>query len=299
MTAYQGQIRAAQRADEIQQVAASLTAMLSVHKHEFPVVTAPIATPPPPIGDKDIEDRCLRDALSGLHWWQRAKRRDAKERGQQQAMAQIRQRQEALEAERANHQRALDEEWQRLLANDPDVVLHTLDEAFEDNQAPAVAVDCEGDRVTVVMTMEEEDQVPDRKPAVTPTGQATLRKLSKSDRSDIYRGWVYSNILATVRETFAVVPKVNGATVVVLRKEPVTPYGEHPLSAIYAGTLTRAQCDRIAWNSPAAVNAVLDADDLLIQASGAAKSLVPIDLSTRADLANLVTEFERTLASTG
>jgi hypothetical protein len=84
-------------------------------------------------------------------------------------------------------------------------------------------------------------------------------------------------------------------TVVVLRREPPTPYGEHPLSAIYAGTMTRERGDRIEWSSAAAVNAVLDADDLLVAAKGRTKSLAPIDLAQRPDLADVVREFEATL----
>ena len=59
--------------------------------------------------------------------------------------------------------------------------------------------------------------------------------------------------------------------------------------------MTRERCDRIDWKTPAAVNAVLDADDLLIAAKGRTKSLVPIDLSQRSDLEEVVREFEATL----
>ncbi len=81
----------------------------------------------------------------------------------------------------------------------------------------------------------------------------------------------------------------------VLRREPPSPYGEHPLSVIYVGTMTRERCERIAWNTPAAVDAALDADDLLIDAKGATKSLVPLDLTKRPDLAEVVRQFESTL----
>src|SRR5205085_6946754 len=127
-----------------------------------------------------------------------------------------------LDAKRAEEQRHLDDAWASLRANDPHTVIETLDEAFADNQAPATAIDCEGDRASVVMLMDGEDSVPEKKPALTPSGKPTLHQISKTDRSDLYRGWVYSNVLATVREALAVAPHLGAVTVVVLRREPPT-----------------------------------------------------------------------------
>ena len=142
-----------------------------------------------------------------------------------------------------------------------------------------------------------EQRQTERKAAVTPSGKPTLHKLTKTERSELYRGWVFSNILATAREALAVAPKIEAVTIVVLQREAPTPCGEHPLSAVYVGTLTRDQCARIAWNTRAAVNAVLDAGDLLIQAKGQTKSLVPLDLSGRPDLASIVQQFKATLTA--
>jgi hypothetical protein len=169
-------------------------------------------------------------------------RRAAKEKARNVAAAEVTRQQEQLEAGQAELQRHLDEECCLLLSNDPHVVVHTLDEAFADNEAPATAVDCENDRVTVVMTMDGEDAVPERKPALTPSGKSTLHKISKTERSNLYRAWVYSNVLATVREALAVAPGLGAVTVIVLRREPPSPYGEHPLSVIYVGTTTRERC---------------------------------------------------------
>jgi hypothetical protein len=295
MAAYDRQVRAAQRAQEITAAGTALTAMLAAHQQSFPQAIAPTVLPAPPVDVTSIQTRCAREELAGIHWWRLADRKAAKERARVRADEEITTRGRELEEQRADQQRHLDEEWGRLLGNDPHTVIMTLDEAFGDNDAPATAVDVDGDRATVVMLMDGEDSVPEKKPALTPSGKPTLHQISKTDRSDLYRGWVYSNVLATVREALAVAPQLGAVTVVVLRREPPTPYGEHPLSAIYAGTMARERCDRIDWKSPAAVNAVLDADDLLIAAKGRTKSLVPIDLAQRLDLAEVVRAFEATL----
>jgi hypothetical protein len=52
-------------------------------------------------------------------------------------------RQQAIE-QQAAVQRQLDRWWQRLCANDPEVVLATLAEAFADNEAPAAPVAVDG-----------------------------------------------------------------------------------------------------------------------------------------------------------
>jgi hypothetical protein len=41
--------------------------------------------------------------------------------------------------------RRLDDEWQRLVRNDHEVVLTAIESAFEDNEMSAVPVDVEGD----------------------------------------------------------------------------------------------------------------------------------------------------------
>jgi hypothetical protein len=58
---------------------------------------------------------------------------------------------ERRDAARAAEQQALDEVWRRLQENDPEVTLPALKKAFADNEAPAEATRCEGDRTTVVM----------------------------------------------------------------------------------------------------------------------------------------------------
>jgi hypothetical protein len=60
----------------------------------------------------------------------------------------------------------------------------------------------------------------------------------------------------------------------------MTPFGEEPLSAIYAGTLSREQNDRIVWNQPEALDAIFHAGNLLIEAKGRTKELVSIDLES-------------------
>src|SRR5579872_1553174 len=53
--------------------------------------------------------------------------------------------------QQAQWQQVLDHHWQFLCRNDPDAVLRTLAEAFEDNEAACAAVGIDGGEVSLVL----------------------------------------------------------------------------------------------------------------------------------------------------
>jgi hypothetical protein len=59
--------------------------------------------------------------------------------------------------QRAQLQHQLDERWSQLRGNDPEVVLATLAEAFEDNEAPAAAVAVDGAELDLVVLVPGDD----------------------------------------------------------------------------------------------------------------------------------------------
>jgi hypothetical protein len=69
----------------------------------------------------------------------------------------------------------------RLAGNDPDTVLATLAEAFEDNEAPAAAVGIDGAELMLIVLVPDEGTVPEQMPATTQTGNLKLRKLAKAN----------------------------------------------------------------------------------------------------------------------
>src|SRR3954454_14929200 len=111
-------------------------------------------------------------------------------------------------AERDRQQAAIDAEWQQLMDNDPATVVSALETAFADNGAPATPIDCDPAVATATVTVlfGHPDMVPERTPAITPGGKATLRKRSKSDRNDLYLNALASSVLATLKEGLAVAP---------------------------------------------------------------------------------------------
>lgn len=195
------------------------------------------------------------------------------------------------DAARAEEQQALDAAWAKLEANDPDVTLPALEEAFADNEAPAAAIDCEGDRTTVVMQFSmPEAIVPERKPARTPTGKRTLKKRTKTEINALYVEALGSNVLATVKEAFAVAPGTDVVQLLAIRRETDgKKAGE--LAAIYVGEFDRAGYEGASGSrEPAKV--LVDAAESQLHLKGKTGQVAPLDLKSSPDLEALLGELE-------
>jgi hypothetical protein len=198
--------------------------------------------------------------------------------------------------ERASEQAVLDDEWQKLNANDPSVTLSVLEEAFADNEAPAAAIDCDGDRTTVVMQfVPPEAIVPERKPARTPTGKRTLKKRTKTEINGLYLEALGSNVLATVKETFAVAPGTDVVQLLVVRRETDEKHASE-LAAIYVGKFDRASYAGVS-GAPKAGRALEVAAESVLNLKGKTEAVSPIDLAGEEDLASVLAEVERGLHS--
>ncbi len=197
---------------------------------------------------------------------------------------------------RASEQQALDDEWQKLNANDPSVTLNVLEEAFADNEAPAAAINCDGNRTTVVMQfVSPEAIVPERKPSRTPTGKRTLKKRTKTEINSLYLEALASNVLATVKETLAVAPGTDVVQMLVVRRETDKKYtGE--LTAIYVGEFDRASYAG-ASGARESRRALELATESVLNLKGKTETVTPIDLTGEEDLLSVLAEVESGLHS--
>jgi HEAT repeat protein len=200
-------------------------------------------------------------------------------------------------AERDREQAALDAEWQQLIDNDPATAIDALEAAFADNGAPATPIDCDPvtGTATVTMLFGHPDLVPERTPAMTPGGKPTLRKRTKSDRNDLYLNALASNVLATVKEGFAVAPGLAAITVLVVRRDPFASGGDQ-LVAVYAATFDRTMVADIDWENIKPAN-LLDAPrDWLLNLKGQAADVAPLDLREEPDLQAVLEQLAEVLS---
>ena len=193
--------------------------------------------------------------------------------------------------ERTSEQTVLDDEWQKLNENDPSVTLNVLEEAFADNEAPAAAINCDGTHTTVVMQFVlPEAIVPERKPARTPTGKPTLKKRTKTEINALYLDALGSNVLATVKETFAVAPGTDIVQMLVVRRETDKKHAGE-LKAIYVGEFDRASYAGASGSRKPGRALELAAESVL-SLKGKTEAVSPIDLAGEDDLAVVLAEVE-------
>jgi hypothetical protein len=236
------------------------------------------------------EQRCEQERLDDL-WRQlhAARVRVAEEVVQEVDAEKTRRAQE-----RASEQSALDDEWQRLNTNDPSVTLRALEDAFADNEAPAAAIDCDGDRATVVVQfVPPEAIIPERKPSRTPTGKRTLKKRTKTEINALYLEALGSNVLATVKETFAVAPGTDVVQMLVVRREVGKKHAGQ-MAAIYVGEFDRASYEGAgAARNPG--KALELAAESVLNLEGKTQVVSPIDLTNEEDLASVLAQVENGL----
>jgi hypothetical protein len=128
----------ADKATEAQRLAGIFQEIISLHRHNFPPVERP-AAPMPDLPDPDaVREWHEKNALRGVGMFDRHRRAEARQYVAQAAQAELNDRWRQAQAEHAHAQQELDTQWARLTGNDPDTVLATLAEAFEDNEAPGV-----------------------------------------------------------------------------------------------------------------------------------------------------------------
>lgn len=187
---------------------------------------------------------------------------------------------------RVAEQQELDEAWAKLQANDPEVTLPALNRAFGDNKAPARATKCDGSRTSVVMQLSApESIVPERKPARTPTGKRTLKKRTKTELNALYVQALGSNVLATVKETFAVAPGTDVVELIVVRRE-TDKQNNGQMAVIYFGEFHRAGYAGASPGDPG--KALQLVPKAMLNLKGKTEQVAPLDLKERPELAAFI-----------
>jgi hypothetical protein len=244
VAAYEAQLRADARLDRVENARRAQRAFdrqLGVYREEFPPIEKPVAE----VQRIDAGARVLaaqHEAAARISPLKFRRRRAAREAAASAARAQAEvDQQEAIRA-RAQHQAEIDTAWQRLADNDPRVVLQALEEAFEDNEAPAAPIDCEGSSVSVLLRCPGVDgMVPTHRLAKTQAGRDTVRAYSRTRRNELYLAALLSHAYATVAQTFAIAPGIDSVTLLTVS------VGEGELTPIYCADVRRDEFRRGGW----------------------------------------------------
>jgi hypothetical protein len=290
LAAHQRQSALAEKAEQARVLANEFLRIINLHRVEFVPAVGPVVPAPTQPDRAAIYKHYERQALSGLSVFNRRGRKDAKHRANAWAEAEVRRQWVEASQNQAQAQAYFDERWRQLCDNAPNVVIETLEEAFEDNEVPSAAVGVDGNEVALVVLVPGADSaVPERMPTTTDAGNLSLKKLTQRDREDYYKLYVCGQVLVTLRETFAVAPGLRSARVAVLRTDDPDAYGRPKISCILAARLDRPGLDGVQWAAADAAQIVNDAStDLVHNARGRSHALSPIDLAGEPELTQLI-----------
>jgi hypothetical protein len=230
----------------------------------------------------------MSDALARVSIFRRSTRRAAK------AAAVLATQMECNEVEAANHaqhvavQQEIDQRWQQLTTNDPDVVLAVLSHAFQNGIANAAPLGVWDAEVQLALLAPDPTALPERHPTTTAAGNLSLKKFTKGETSDLYKQLVAGLVLATAKEAFAAAPRVTDIRIVTLRGTPTDAYGRVRSEAILAAQISRAALNGVHWTKADALSILNEiSSELLTRTAGPSKAFAPLDLKTEPEIARL------------
>ncbi len=278
---------------EAQHLSDELARILDLHREDFSPATKPIATPPPQVPLADIQRRHRAEAKRATSFFARENRRQALLRADVLAAEEAERTRREQADQTAQYQYLLDAWWSALEACEGDVVLATLAKAFEDNEAAAAAMGVDGREVTLIVVIPATSAIPERKPAATPAGSLSLKKLTKTERASLYTQLVCGHVIVTLREAFAVVPGIASARIVAIRPSDPDACGRRRPEVIAAARCTAQALQQVRWDQADAVRVFNDCctERMLIH-KGIAKELQPIPLSGEPGLVALLQSID-------
>lgn len=278
----------ADKTAEAERLRQAFAAIAALHREEFPAARRLVAPPPPDPPIRQFRDLYRQQAVRGISFFDRAARREALKAAEGRVDAAVLSARAELARQAAQHQADFDADWAALLACEPDIVLHVLNDAFANNQAPAAAVGIEGNEISLLVVVPPERVVPDRKPGLTAAGNISLKKLTKTEAADVYKQLVCGHLVATLKEAFAVAPGVESARVAAIRASPDA-YGTELPEVMVAARCARSDLAEVRWEIVDAVRVVNDCctEKVLVQ-KGVTRTLQPVALGDQPELRALV-----------
>lgn len=277
----QAQARAAERAQQVADIAALEKALTTLHHTPFRdsaryILPTPAA--PTSAGVEAVRHELYRAATAGVPIWRRADRKAAKTWAAAQSAVEAQRRHTGQIVTTQLEQHQLDEHWNALCRHDPLTVIDAVDEAFADNASDSTCVDAGTDPdtgasyVTAVVSFASVELVPEHRADVTPGGKPTLRKRSKTDRNALYATALASTVLATAKEALAVAVAASEVRVLVVRKAAA---GIEP---VYAGTFSREGMARVDWHSVDPLVLAMAANDAQLTRKGSTREVVALSV---------------------
>ena len=202
----------ADKAQQAQALASAIKGIRTLHHQDFPLVQRLVVPYPSRPDHAAILRRRMNDALARVSIFRRSTRKAAT------AAAVLATRMECTELEAANQaqyvaiQQEIDQLWQRLITNNPDVLLAVLSNTFQNSSVHAAPLGIWDTVAQLALLVPDLAALPERYPTTTAAGNLSLKKFTKGEMADLYKQLVAGLVLATAKETFSVGPGSNWHT---------------------------------------------------------------------------------------
>jgi hypothetical protein len=235
-----------------------------------------------------------RKARKGIPLYKLGERRAARHRADGEAEEEAGRRDDEAKAEVASEQAKIDVAWQRLGENDPDIVMPTLEHAFDESQWPAAPLGCHDGSASLLMRFPTINAVvPQTEATTTPTGRESLKTRTASERNVLYADAIYGWALATAKRVFATAPKLDEVKLLAIEgEEPGRPYTT--LVPLYAGHFTRAGFAGVNWTDGAA--RIASRFPGVVNITGRTHEVSPLDLRSNPQLRPVVEKVAHDLS---
>jgi hypothetical protein len=186
-------------------------------------------------------------------------------------------------------QQEIDQLWQRLITNNPDVLLAVLSHAFQNGSAHAAPLGVSDAAAQLALLAPDLAALPERHPTTTAAGNLSLKKFTKGEMAELYKQFLAGLVLASAKEALAVARGVTDIRILALRSTPADAYGNVRLEAILATRISRAAMNGVQWTKADALT-ILDqiSSELVTRIAGPSKAFAPLDLKTEPEIAHLI-----------
>ena len=266
LAAYERALRKAEKEEAYEKARRLLDEMLTMHERTFPEARPPVAPTPRKVAEETLVRSITEKRLQDVPRLALSKRREAKALAAQEAAREAGRLRALYIEEAETAKRELDDIWRRLSAGDPTTVIKVVEQAFEDNLAPATPIDCAGQQLTIAMLVKADAYLPNKKPTRTEAGNPSLRRWALKDRNLHYAAVVCSSALATVKEALATAPPIDRVKLLILRRHPPKPGRARggSLEAIFHGVINRQQLADISdWSEIEPTKELADGEGVL------------------------------------
>jgi hypothetical protein len=279
----------ADKAQQAQALASAIQCICTMHHREFRLVQRVVVPYPLRPDQAAILQRRMNDALARVSIFRRSTRRAAQAAAVLATQMECSELAAAGEAQYRAVQQEIDKLWQRLITNDPDVVLAVLSHALQNSSVYAAPLGIWHAEAQLALLAPDVAALPERHPTTTAAGNLSLKKFTKGELADLYKQLVAGLVLTTAKEAFAVAPEVTDIRVVALRNTPADAYGKIRPEAILAARAARPALNRVQWTQADALTILKEiSSELLVRTTGPTKAFASLDLKSEPEIAGLI-----------